>query len=177
MATTTSNTFSTPSATQTMAASRSLYNNSIRAVLENFTSANVVPTSTNVKHDETASTPQEGMLWYNNATGGLYLNIGNFYSWSGATAPFGNFRRMGIGVRQEYNLAHAQANIGRMEAGELIVTVNGTAGASNNRLYMISETGGVKSFVDVGTPTPTSVTMDTIADDAAAIIWAAFMGT
>lgn len=170
-----SNTYSTPASTQTLATSRELYNSSLRALLENFSSANIKPISTNVLYDGVATTPNPGSLWYNTTTGGLYIDTGSFYD--NTYAPFGTYRRLGVGTRAEGSLVSATANIGRMDPGELIVTINDTAGASNNRAYVVSVSGGAKKFVDIGTPGTGTVAVNELNNATRALLWLSFMQT
>lgn len=150
MALSISNTFHTPTSSDTIAASRGYWNSSFRAILQNFASANAIPVASNFNIEGNLTSAPEGTLYYNSVTGGLYLNSSLYGS-----GPYGTFRRLGLGTRSYSTLAAASSDSGNLDPGELIVIINNTGGGSNNRVYLVSDTN--KTLVDVSTPFSRSV--------------------
>jgi len=146
MALTTSNTFQLPSSAETIAASRIYFNSSFKALLQNFSSANAIPVSTNLSFEDGLRSAEDGMLWYNQSTGGIYVRTTKF-----GTGPYGNFRRVGVGTRSYVSVDAAMSKSYELDIGELIVVVRDSAGsAANNRVYLVSDEN--KTLVDVSTP-------------------------
>lgn len=160
MATGDSNTYSSSAITQSLVQSRIDFNNSLRAVLQNFVSSNAVPTSDNIVFEGTNTTPVDGIIWRNQSTGALYIRD----SVNNPSGPYGNFTREGIASRRERSLTSAVANVGTLEPGEFIVIHSDTAGSANNRAYMV--TGSNKQIIDIGNPGANSVSTSSIADGA-----------
>lgn len=146
MALTTSNTFHLAASADTIAQSRVYFNSSFKALLQNFSSANAIPVSTNLFFEDGLQSAPEGMLWYNANTGGVYVNTEKFGS-----GPYGTFRRVGIGTRSYTNISEAVSRKYELDPGELIVVVNDSAGsAANNRVYLVTDSA--KNLLDLGTP-------------------------
>lgn len=146
MALTSSNTFHLAVSADTIASSRIYFNSSFKAVLQNFASANAIPVSTNLLFEDGLTAAPNGMLWYNDSTGGLYVNTNKFGS-----GPYGTFRRLGLGTRSYTSVSDATSKNYELDPGELIVIVNDSAGsAANNRVYLVSDSN--KTLVDVSTP-------------------------
>lgn len=146
MALTASNTFQLASTGDTLASSRVYYNNSFAAILRNFSSANAIPVATNLTFSDGTRDPQDGMLWYNESTGGIYVYTTKF-----GTGPYGNFRRVGLGTRSYVSIGAAMSKSYELDIGELIVVVRDSAGsAANNRVYMVTDEN--KTLLDVSTP-------------------------
>jgi hypothetical protein len=149
MAITTSNTFHIPANSDTISSARGYWNSSFKSILQNFASANAIPVTTNLNYEGSLTTAPEGMLYYNSNTGGIYVNTTgsdmNFGS-----GPYGTFRRLGLGTRAYDDIATAASNDAHLDPGELIVVINDTAGASNNRVYLVSDSS--KTLVDVSVP-------------------------
>lgn len=168
MATGNSNTFALPSQGSSIAVSRTQFNSSMRALLQNFYSAGT-PGTDNLIDSGTAitSTDYDGMLYRNSDTGMFYVSDSTITTASGRTnRPVGgNFTRYGINWRQQHSLAAAAANIATFDVGEAFVVVKDTAGASNNRMYMRVATTGTfqNDFIDVGQPAPGQVDASAIA--------------
>jgi len=174
MVTGTSNTYITPLNTQFLGISKTYFNQSLQALAETFASANAKPASDNYKLDEVATTPNEGMLWYNKTSGKMYVNMGSFYD--NTDAPHGAFRAVGLSTTIETDLISATLNIGRLEPGELVATVNDTAGAANNRLYVCTMSGSTKTLVDVAAAAVAgSIGVDALDDALGPITMTAFM--
>lgn len=146
MALTTTNTFHLATSADTLASSRVYYNSSFEAILRNFASANAVPVATNLLFADGTKDPADGMLWYNESTGGIYVRTTKF-----GTGPYGYFRRAGVGTRSYVSVAAAMSKSYELDIGELIVVVRDSAGsAANNRVYMVTDEN--KTLLDVGTP-------------------------
>jgi hypothetical protein len=149
MATTSSNTFQLAASADTLASSRIYFNSSFKALLQNFASANAIPVSTNIGYEDGLRAAPYGMLWYNESTGGIYVNTDKF-----GTGPYGNFRT--IGTRSYVSIGAAMSKSYELDIGELIVIVRDSAGsAANNRVYLVTDEN--KTLFDVGTPYARSV--------------------
>lgn len=159
MALATSNTFHIPANSDTLASARGYWNSSFKSVLQNFASANAIPVSTNLNYEGSLTSAPEGMLFYNSNTGGLYINsTGSDMAYG--SGPYGTFRRLGLGTRAFETVAKADAVSGSLDPGELIVVINDTAGSSNNRVYLVSDSS--KTLVDVSVPYERTVANDAI---------------
>lgn len=158
-----SNTFALPSQGASIAISRSQFNSSLRALLQNFYSTGA-PDAENLIDggSSLASTDYDGMLYRSANTGMMYVADSAITVGSGRTnRPIGGtFTRYGLAWRQQHSLAAAAANIGSFDIGEAFVVVKDTAGSSNNRMYLrVASTGTFSSdFIDVGSPAPGQVT-------------------
>ena len=151
MALTRDNTFRLATSSDTLASSRSFYNDSFQTLLQNFASANAIPTATNLRFADGTRDPQDGMLWYNESTGGMYVRTTKF-----GTGPYGYFKRLGIGTRAYDGIDAAVSKSYELDPGELIVVVRDNGGsAANNRVYLVSDDN--KTLVDVSDPYPRSV--------------------
>jgi microcystin-dependent protein len=164
-----SNTFVLPSQGASIAISRSQFNSSLKALLQNFYSPGS-PDADNLVDSGSAMTSSEhdGMLYRNSTTGMFYVADSAITVASGRTnRPVGgNFTRYGIAWRQQGSLVAAAANISTFDVGEAFVVVKDTAGASNNRMYIrVATTGSFQDdFVDVGQPAPGQVTAASLTD-------------
>jgi hypothetical protein len=158
-----SNTYVAPQSTKAISLARIDWNNSIRAVFQNFYSE-ATPTSTNITIDGVTTTPLDGMLYMSARTGRLYVKSSSFDK---GNPIHSGFTRNGIGPFVEEGLS--TANVSTYEVGELFA-VHG----SNARVYMKTNNSG--AIVDIGLPVsnsivntmmrPESVTYDKIAPDA-----------
>jgi hypothetical protein len=164
-----SNTFVLPSQGASIAISRSQFNSSLKALLQNFYSTGT-PDADNLV-DSGAAIPgsdYDGMLYRNSTTGMFYVADSAITTASGRTnRPIGgNFTRYGLSWRQQGNLVAAAANIATFDVGEAFVVVKDTAGASNNRMYLrVATTGTFQTdFVDIGQPAPGQVTADSLTN-------------
>jgi hypothetical protein len=143
LALSTSNTFHTAAASDSISAARGYWNSSFKALLENFASANAIPAIPNINFEGGTVAPPQGMLYFNATTGAMYVNTDKYGS-----GPYGSFRRLGIGTRSYTDLAAAVTDNAALDPGELIVVINDTGGSpANNRLYLVSDTN--KTLVDV----------------------------
>ena len=162
-----SNTFVLPSQGASIAISRSQFNSSLKALLQNFYSTGSPDADNLIDSGASLSASEyDGMLYRNSTTGMFYVSDSAITTASGRTnRPIGgNFTRYGITWRQQGNLVAAAANIDTFDVGEAFVVVKDTAGASNNRMYLRVATTGTfqNDFVDVGQPGPGQVTADTL---------------
>lgn len=162
-----SNTYVLPSQGSSIAVSRTQFNSSLKALLQNFYSAGTPGTDNLVDGGSAiSSNDYDGMLYRNSSTGMFYVSDSAITTASGRTnRPVGgNFTRYGIAWRQQGSLAAAAANISTFDIGEAFVVVKDTAGASNNRMYMRVATTGTfnNDFVDIGQPAPGQVTAESL---------------
>jgi microcystin-dependent protein len=162
-----SNTFVLPSQGASIAISRSQFNSSLKALLQNFYSTGSPDADNLIDSGASLSVSEyDGMLYRNSTTGMFYVADSAITTASGRTnRPVGgNFTRYGITWRQQGNLVAAAANIATFDVGEAFVVVKDTAGASNNRMYLRVATTGTfqNDFVDVGQPAPGQVTADSL---------------
>jgi microcystin-dependent protein len=162
-----SNTFVLPSQGASIAISRSQFNSSLKALLQNFYSTGSPDADNLIDSGASLSASEyDGMLYRNSTTGMFYVADSAITTASGRTnRPIGgNFTRYGITWRQQGNLVAAAANIATFDVGEAFVVVKDTAGASNNRMYLRVATTGTfqNDFVDVGQPGPGQVTAETL---------------
>lgn len=158
-----SNTFVLPSQGSSIAVSRTQFNSSLKAVLQNFYSSGTPGTDNLIDSGSSISSGDyDGMLFRNSSTGMFYVSDSSITTASGRTnRPVGgNFTRYGIAWRQQGSLTAAEANISTFDVGEAFVVVKDTAGASNNRMYLRVATTGTftNDFVDIGQPAPGQVT-------------------
>ena len=169
MATGNSNTFVLPSQGSSIAVSRTQFNSSLKAVLQNFYSAGTPSSDNLVDSGSTISAAEyDGMLFRNSSTGMFYVSDSAITTASGRTnRPVGgNFTRYGIAWRQQGSVVAAEANIATFDVGEAFVVVKDTAGASNNRMYLrVATTGSfTNDFVDIGRPAPGQVDASSLVD-------------
>jgi len=159
MALTDANTYVLPSQGASIAVSRSQFNSSLRALLQNFYSG-ATPDTDNLVAEGSAmgATAYDGMWYRDSDTGMFYVSDSAITVASGRTnRPVGgNFTRYGVAWRQQGSLAAAAANIATFDVGEAFVVVKDSGGSSNNRMYLrVATTGTFNSdFVDVGLPFP-----------------------
>jgi len=171
MALSDSNTYVLPSQSIAVAISRSQFNSSLRAVLQNFYSP-ATPDADNFVQEgaSLSATEYDGALYRDSTTGVLYIHDTNVSPASGRTNnPQGGFwTRYGIAWRQQGSLAAAATNISDFDIGEAFVVVKDTAGSANNRMYLRVATSGTfnNDFIDVGTPFPGSISTSIIQDGA-----------
>lgn len=164
-----SNTFVLPSQGASIAISRSQFNSSLKALLQNFYSTGA-PDADNLVDSGAAigSSDYNGVLYRNSTTGMFYVADSAITVASGRTnRPVGgNFTRYGLAWRQQGSLVAAEANISTFDVGEAFVVVKDTAGASNNRMYLRVATTGTfqNDFVDIGQPAPGQVTAASLSD-------------
>lgn len=155
-------TFTLPPVSAAIATSRVNFNDSLFSQLAQFATSNTKPTSSNITVEDVATAPPEGMLWWNKLTKKLYINNPN-----ASASPYTPFSRIGIAMGIEANVAQITANIGQYEMGELVAVINNTAGSSNNRVYLVSDSN--KTLIDLGLPFANSVTATIIADGSVTI--------
>jgi len=171
MALTDANTYVLPSQGASIAVSRSQFNNSLRALLQNFYSG-ATPDTDNLVAEGSAmsATAYDGMWYRDSDTGMFYVSDSAITVASGRTnRPVGgNFTRYGVAWRQQGSLAAAAANIATFDVGEAFVVVKDSGGSSNNRMYLrVATTGTFNSdFVDVGLPFPGRVGTTELTDGA-----------
>lgn len=152
-----SNTFVLPSQGSAIAVSRTQFNNTLRALLQNFYSSSI-PSSDNLIDTGTnmSATNYNGMFYRNSTTGMLYVSDTAITSASGRTnnPVGGSFTRYGIAWRQQGSLVAAAANISSFDVGEAFAIVRDTEGSSNNSIWMrIATTGTFDSdFVNLRAP-------------------------
>lgn len=169
MATGNSNTYVLPSQGSSIAVSRTQFNSSLRAVLQNFYSSGA-PSTDNLVDSGSAmgATDYDGMLYRNSTTGMLYISDSAITTASNKTnRPVGgNFTRYGIAWRQETDLATAATNLSTYDVGEAFVVVNDTAGSSNNRMYLrvSPSTSFSAAVIDIGKPAPGQVDATSLAN-------------
>lgn len=162
MATGNSNTYVLPSQGSSIAVSRTQFNSSLKAVLQNFYSTGA-PGTDNLIDSGSAmgASDYDGMLYRNSTTGMLYISDSAITTVSNKTnRPVGgNFTRYGIAWRQEPDLATAATNLSTYDVGEAFVVINDTAGSSNNRMYLrvSPSTDFSAAIIDVGKPAPGQV--------------------
>lgn len=140
-----SNTYASPESVKSISLARSDWNNSMRAVLQNFRSTSA-PAAANINLQGTLTAPPNGMLFSSATNGRLYLADSVFNRSNPVYG--GNWTRIGIAHTIEDSLA--SADFTTYEQGELF----GTVGA-NTRLYMKSDTGS--TIVDIGIPPTNSI--------------------
>ena len=130
-----SNTYVLPSQSAAIAISRSQFNSTLRAVLQNFYSTSVPDADNFVQEGSSMTTTEyDGAFFRNASTGMLYVHDTGITSASGRTNnPLGgSWTRYGISWRQQGSLAAAAANISSFDVGEAFVVVKDTAGSANN---------------------------------------------
>jgi len=156
-----SNTFITPTASTALGTARIEINEALFALLQNFYGT-ARPTSTNINYEGDATTPPNGMLYVDAATGALY-KVDSTFNKNGTVGQ--NLSRYGIGYRIEKDLAHASANIGTYEIGEFFSTTYTGAATGNARVYM-KYSNSSPYIVDVGAPAADTVSSTVIQDSA-----------
>lgn len=169
MATGNSNTFVLPSQGSSIAVSRTQFNNSLKALLQNFYSSGTPGTDNMIEAGSAISaTDYNGMLYRNTTTGMLYISDSSITVSEGRTnhPVGGNFTRYGIAWRQQPSLAAAAANITTFDVGEAFVVVGSGVSSANNRMYLRVATSGTfdNDFVDIGAPAPGQVSASALAD-------------
>lgn len=158
MALTTGNTYIEPVAGASITISRGNWNQSLRAVLTNFSSTSP-PSSTNFTAAGANFSPPDGLLFHSKTTNSLF--IVDSVNQKGNPVHGGNYTRLGIGHRLEKDLANT--NVSSYELGEIFLTLASTAGTGNTRLYVKSANAG--TIVDVGIPSVNTVTNSAIAGE------------
>lgn len=157
-----SNTFSTPSASQSIGQGRIQINEALFALLQNFYSV-ARPTSASITYEGDATAPPNGMF-YVDANNGVLYKVDSTHSKNATVGQ--NLSRYGIGYRIEKDLTHAAGNVvNQYEIGEIFSTTYTGAPASNARLYM-KYSNSSPYIVDVGIP-PTNSVDSTILQDSA----------
>ena len=165
-----SNTFSLPSQGTGIAISRTQFNSSHKALLQNFYSTSI-PTACNFV-DSGSSMSQSnynGVLYRSSNTGMLYISDTAITGTSRTLNPVGgSFTRYGIAWRTQASLAAADANIGSFDIGEAFAIVQGTdpGGTANNSLWMrIGSTGTFGTdFINLREPQSGTIPATTPAD-------------
>lgn len=168
MATGNSNTYVLPSQGASIAVSRTQFNSSLRAVLQNFYSAGA-PSTDNLIDSGSAmgESDYNGMLFRNSTTGMLYISDSAISNPIRTNNPVGGkFTRYGIAWRQQASLAAAAANIATFDLGEAFVVLGPDVSASNNRMYLRVALSTVfeNDFVDLGKPAPGQVDATALAN-------------
>jgi microcystin-dependent protein len=161
MATGNSNTYVLPSQGSSIAVSRTQFNSSLRAVLQNFYSTGA-PGTDNLIDSGSAmgESDYDGMLFRNSTTGMLYISDSAISNPIRTNNPVGGkFTRYGIAWRQQASLAAAAANIATFDLGEAFVVLGPEVSAANNRIYLRVGLSTVfeNDFVDLGKPAPGQV--------------------
>ena len=160
--------FTLPAASQTLVVSRSNWNESFTAVIQNFY-GNQLPAAGDVLNEGSTGLV-DGMFYRDSANAALYIRDSNQFR--GQTGHITrNFTRVGIGTRIVKDLATAAAlgsggNFTAFEESELICVVGNSAGAANNRLYLRTA-NAAGSIADVGIPPNGSVTIEKLNFDKA----------
>lgn len=157
-----SNTFVLPSQGASIAISRTQFNSSLKALLQNFYSAGAPGVDNLVEAGSSMSAGDyNGMLYRSSTTGMLYISDNSITAASNKTnnPVGGNFTRYGIAWRQEPDLATAATRLSTYDVGEAFVVINDTAGSSNNRMYLrvSPSTTFSDAIIDVGKPGPGQV--------------------
>lgn len=163
-----SNTFIGPSQGLSVTISRSQFNSSLRALLQNFYSP-AIPDSTNlqVEGSPLSASDYDGMWYRDSNTGVFYVSDSGITGTNKTINPIGgNFTRYGINWRVETDLTAAAANLSTYDIGEAFIVTQDTGGSSNNRMYIrVKDTTTFSSdFVDIGLPPPNSITTNMIID-------------
>lgn len=153
----TSNTFSTPSSAKTLALARLDWNNSLRAIAENFYGS-TLPTAPNYTLEGTETTIPNGVLYRSSTTGALYISDSTYQK--GNPLLGGNWTRNGIGFRLEG--AVASVNMNTYEIGEAFLTVG--VSLANTRMYV--KASNTNDIIDIGLPLTSSITTAMIKDGA-----------
>ena len=141
------NTYIETSIGSTLDAGRTNTNDSLRAVLSNFSSTSP-PTSSNFTAEGVNIDPPKGMLYYDEEIRALLIYDPD----NKKDSPRGtNFTRSGLGIRIENGIAALAANIGTYEIGELVCTVSDDPNLSGNAaVYLITgNTNSMTSVVDI----------------------------
>ncbi len=148
------NTFSLPSSAKSVALARIDYNNSHKAVLQNFYS-DAKPTAINISIEGDQTDPPDGIIYRSSLSGRIYINDLAFNK--GNPLYGANWTRNGIGSFLEESLA--SMDITTYEVGELFTTA-----LSNARLYM--KDSNANTFVDIGLPLTNSITGNKMVDSS-----------
>lgn len=170
MALSTSNTFILTSAGTAIATSRSHWNGSFQALVQNFYSE-ATPVAANFVDDggsAVAFTDSRtyGLLYYSSKYRALYVNEPTANK-KGGEGPGGNFTRVGLGVRYEPTIAQATTNIAQYQVGELVFVHSASTDSTgaNSRIY-VKKSNTALEWKDVGEPHPASVTSTMLAASA-----------
>lgn len=147
-----SNNFVLPQAGDSIALARVFWNNSFRAVGENFYGFNPPTPGNYVIEGSNTSPVPDGILFREQVSGALYIHDSVHKK---VTHLGASWTRVGIGWRVEETLV--DVNLANYEIGEGFVTVN-----ANSRLYMKSTNAG--AIVDLGLPAPLTVTTAMLQD-------------
>ena len=141
------NTYIETSVGHTLDAGRDNTNESLRALLSNFSSPGV-PNSSNFTAEGVNFVPPKGMLYYDEDIGAMLIYDPDRKK----DAPRGtNFTRSGLGIRIENGIEALAANIADYEIGELVCTVSADAAlAGNAAVYLITgNTNSMTSVIDI----------------------------
>lgn len=153
----TSNAFITPLSATAQVIARTFWNNSLRAVAENFYGpAEPGPTNYVLEGDETQI--PNGVLFRSSVTGALY--VVDSVIQKNNPVHGGNYTRAGIAYRLEDTLA--LADFATYEIGEAMLTVGQSL--ANTRLYI--KASNANEIVDIGLPFASSVTTAMIQTSA-----------
>lgn len=136
-----SNTYIEPVASRSLNGARLEYNDSMRAILTNFSSP-YPPGSGQIQIDGVVAAAQDGMLYRSTTTNALYIADSLNYKGGAYGTPF---TRWGIGHRVEPTKAALVTNKATYEIGELVATLD-----TGKLWFRNSATDSEASFVDVG---------------------------
>ena len=158
--------FTLPAASQTLAVSRTNWNNSFDAVLKSFYGTQL-PAVTDINNEGTTGLV-DGMFYRDSANGTVYIRDSNAFKGQAGHVTR-SFTRVGIGVRVFNTLAQASelagphhVNFSALEVGELFCTVGNSAGSANNRLYLRT-TNTATGIADVSAAQDGSITTAKLA--------------
>ena len=141
------NTYVETSAGTRIDTGRTNTNESMRALLSNFSSPGA-PNRTNFEEEGNNFNPPKGMLYYDESVGAMLLYDPDRKK----DSPRGtNFTRAGLGIRVENGIAALAHNIADYEIGELVCTVSAdSALAGNAAVYLITgNTNAMTSVIDI----------------------------
>lgn len=165
-----SNTFALPSQGSGIAISRTQFNSTHKALLQNFYGPST-PTACNLvdSGSSMSSSNYNGMMFRNSTTGMVYISDTAITGTGKTLNPVGgSFTRYGIAWRTERSLAAAAANISTYDIGEAFAIVQGTdpGGTANNSLWMrVGSTGTFGTdFVNIREPQSGTIPPTTPAD-------------
>lgn len=139
-----SNTYIEPTANMSLNYARSIYNDSLRAVLTNFRSPSAPLNQITI--DGVQAGVQDGMLYRSTITNALYIADSVNYKGSSIGS---NFTRWGIGHRVEPTQSAITTNINTYEIGELVATLD------TGKLYIRTSNTNSSfgaAFTDIGAP-------------------------
>ena len=141
------NTYIETSAGTRIDTGRTNTNESMRALLSNFSSPGA-PNRTNFEEEGNNFNPPKGMLYYDESVGAMLLYDPDRKK----DSPRGtNFTRAGLGIRVENGIAALAHNIADYEIGELVCTVSADSTlAGNAAVYLITgNTNAMTSVIDI----------------------------